>query len=58
MIELGPLAGTKGGTVIARGSLAEMTRSKESKIAPFLAETELVRLRRTVPRRDLFRLGG
>ena len=58
MIELGPLAGTKGGTVVARGSLAEMTRSKESKIAPFLAETELVRLRRTVPRRDLFRFGA
>ena len=58
MIELGPLAGTKGGTVVAQGSPAEIMRSKESKIAPFLAETELVRLRRTVPRRELFRFGA
>ncbi len=58
MIELGPLAGTQGGTVVAQGSLAEIVRSKASKIAPFLAETEPARLRRTAPRRELFRFGA
>ena len=39
MIELGPLAGTQGGTILAQGSIEEILAAGASKIAPFLTDT-------------------
>ena len=36
MIELGPLAGSQGGTILAQGTIAEVEATEGSKIAPFL----------------------
>ena len=38
MIELGPLAGTQGGTILAQGSIPEIIATPGSKIAPFLQD--------------------
>ncbi|MEE3382309.1 MAG: excinuclease ABC subunit UvrA, partial [Succiniclasticum sp.] len=46
MIELGPLAGTQGGTVLAQGSIEEILAAGASKIAPFLADTGHMKIRR------------
>ena len=56
MIEMGPLAGSDGGTVIAKGSVAEVAKSKASKIAPFLTrETKILRER--IGKKELFAKG-
>ena len=57
MIELGPLAGTQGGTVLAQGSIEEILAAGASKIAPFLADTGHMKIRRRVKATDVFRLG-
>ena len=57
LIEMGPLAGSKGGTVVAQGSLDEIVANKASKIAPFLAGTGDMQIRRRVKRDDLFAQG-
>ena len=57
MIELGPLAGTQGGTVLAQGSIEEILAAGASKIAPFLADTGHMKIRRRVKAADVFRLG-
>ena len=57
MIELGPLAGTQGGTVLAQGSIEEILAAGASKIAPFLADTGHMKIRRRVKTADVFRLG-
>ena len=57
MIELGPLAGTKGGTILAQGSIAEISRSRESKIAPFLTDAGSMKVRRRADAAEMFRLG-
>ncbi|MBQ6913754.1 MAG: excinuclease ABC subunit UvrA, partial [Acidaminococcaceae bacterium] len=57
MIELGPLAGTQGGTVLAQGSIEEILETGASKIAPFLADTGHMKIRRHVKAADVFRLG-
>lgn len=54
MIEMGPLAGSEGGTVIAQGSIEEIIRTKASKIAPFLADEEKVLTRKRTKREELF----
>ena len=46
MIELGPLAGTQGGTVLAQGSMKEILAAGASKIAPFLTDTGHMKIRR------------
>lgn len=44
LIEMGPEAGTKGGQVIAEGTIAEIAQNKNSKIGPFLkAESSVIR---------------
>ena len=44
LIEMGPEAGTKGGQVIAEGTIAEIAQNKNSKIGPFLkAESFVIR---------------
>ncbi len=57
MIELGPLAGTQGGTILAQGSIEEILAAGASKIAPFLADTGHMKIRRRVKAVDVFRLG-
>ena len=57
MIELGPLAGTQGGTVLAQGSIKEILAAGASRIAPFLADTGHMKIRRRVKAADVFRLG-
>lgn len=44
LIEMGPEAGTKGGQVIAEGTIAEIAQNKNSKIGPFLkAKSSVIR---------------
>lgn len=57
MIEMGPLAGSEGGTVIAQGSIEEIARTKGSKIAPFLTDEENVLTRKRAKREELFANG-
>ena len=57
MIELGPLAGTQGGTVLAQGSIKEILAAGASRIAPFLADTGHMKIRRRAKASDVFRLG-
>ncbi len=57
MIEMGPLAGSEGGTVIAQGSIEEIARTKASKIAPFLAGEEKVLTRKRAKGEELFANG-
>ncbi len=40
IIEMGPEAGSKGGLVIAEGTVDEIAKNKNSKIGPFLKETQ------------------
>lgn len=54
MIEMGPLAGSEGGTVIAQGSIEEIARTKGSKIAPFLTDEEKVLTRKRAKGEELF----
>ena len=57
MIELGPLAGTQGGTVLAQGSIEEILAAGASKIAPFLSDTGHMKIRSRVKAPDVFSLG-
>ena len=57
LIEMGPLAGSQGGTIVAQGSLAEIIRSGGSKIAPFLAGTGDMQIRRRLNKDEIFNLG-
>jgi len=57
MIELGPLAGTQGGTVLAQGSMKEILAAGASKIAPFLTDTGHMKIRRRAKAAEVFRLG-
>ena len=57
MIELGPLAGTQGGTVLAQGSMKEILSAGASKIAPFLTDTGHMKIRRRAKAAEVFRLG-
>ena len=57
MIEMGPLAGSEGGTVIAQGSIEEIARTKASKIAPFLTDEEKVLTRKRAKGEKLFANG-
>ena len=38
LIEMGPGAGAKGGQVIAQGTVPQVIDTRESRIAPFLAQ--------------------
>ncbi len=56
MIEMGPGAGNHGGTVIAQGSIPEITNHADSRIGPFLAHKQL-HVRRRTAEEELFRFG-
>ncbi len=57
LIELGPLAGTKGGEILAQGSIAEVARSEVSKIAPFLTAAGTMQIRQRTEPAAMFELG-
>ena len=57
MIELGPLAGSDGGTILAQGSLEEVGSSGVSKIAPFLTDEANVLTRTRAAADELFAPG-
>ena len=57
IIEMGPLAGNEGGTVIAQGSVEEIAQNPASKIAGFITETETVLTRKRAAKKDLFANG-
>jgi len=57
MIELGPLAGSKGGTILAQGSIEDIENTPESKIAPFLKDNSSMKIRKRVSSSELFDLG-
>ncbi len=56
LIELGPEAGAKGGTVIAEGSVAEVAKNPASRIAAFLGGIDRQHGQR-LPADELFALG-
>ncbi len=57
LIEMGPGAGANGGRVIAQGTVAQVSRNRSSRIAPFLARSAPERLRPHVVREEMFALG-
>lgn len=57
MIELGPLAGTEGGTIIAKGNIEEITKTKGSKIAEFITNEANVLTRKKANKNEMFSLG-
>ena len=58
IIEMGPEAGAKGGTVIAEGTVAEIEANPVSKIGRFLSGEALTRVRQKASKSELFELGG
>ena len=57
MIELGPEAGKKGGRILAEGSISEIENNPSSVIGPYLAGKVPYRVRKQIPKADLFLLG-
>ena len=57
MIELGPGAGSKGGTIVAQGSIAEVAADPDSKIGPFLTGEGSMQVRQRASREELFAYG-
>lgn len=57
LIEMGPVAGAKGGHVIAQGTVGDVAANPRSRIAPFLADGESVRERGCMPVSHMFDLG-
>ncbi|MBQ7584695.1 MAG: hypothetical protein IJU40_00400, partial [Desulfovibrionaceae bacterium] len=58
LIELGPLAGSQGGTIIAQGSLEEILATKSSVVAPYLAGQAKVLVRKRLDPSEIFALGS
>ncbi|MBR6348575.1 MAG: ATP-binding cassette domain-containing protein [Spirochaetales bacterium] len=56
LVELGPEAGAKGGTVIAQGTIAEIAQNPDSIIGPFLAGGSR-RIRPVTDRTEMFEKG-
>ena len=57
MIELGPLAGSGGGTIIAQGTTADIAASDASKVAPFLTDNGNMKVRKRAEAADIFSIG-
>ena len=57
VIEMGPVAGAKGGNVIAKGTVHEIAGNKNSRIGPFLAGTYERRVRPVIPKPEIFSEG-
>lgn len=57
LIELGPEAGAGGGQIIAQGSLAEVAKNPNSRIAGFLMGESVIDVGNRVSAKDMFLLG-
>lgn len=57
VIEMGPGAGADGGTVIAQGTVKELTGDSRSRIGPFLREGAKNVLRTRAEEKDMFSFG-
>lgn len=59
LIEMGPGAGAKGGQVIAQGTVPQVIDTRESRIAPFLAQSGNVhdRVRDNIDAHEIFSAG-
>ena len=57
LIEMGPVAGTEGGHVIAQGTVDEVAANPSSRTAPFLADNVSARIRERVAESQVFSLG-
>ena len=57
LVEMGPVAGTDGGRVIAQGTVDQVAASEGSRIAPFLSGGSVARKRAAVEEDALFGLG-
>ena len=57
VIEMGPVAGAKGGEVIAEGAIKKVIANSKSQIGPFLATKKSPRIRPQVPDSQLFDIG-
>ena len=57
VIEMGPTAGSKGGKVLAQGSVKDLRQNPVSQIGPFLSNTAHKRMRPVVAKAQLFEKG-
>ena len=57
MIEMGPDAGAAGGTVIAEGTVEELTKNEKSVIGPYLSGAASAQIRPQTAEEDLFAVG-
>ena len=57
MIEMGPDAGAAGGTVIAEGTVEELTQNEKSVIGPYLSGAASAQIRPQTAEEDLFAVG-
>ena len=58
LVEIGPGSGADGGRVIVQGSVAEVEKSPESRIGPFLSGARQVRARERVAASEVFSTGA
>ncbi|MBP3884157.1 MAG: excinuclease ABC subunit UvrA [Olsenella sp.] len=58
LIEVGPGSGAEGGTIIAQGSVEEVSSNASSRIAPFLSGRQKVRVRDRATTDDVFEQGS
>ncbi|HIW49043.1 MAG TPA: excinuclease ABC subunit UvrA [Firmicutes bacterium] len=58
IIEMGPEAGRKGGTVVAQGTVAEIQKEKKSNIGPFLSEQAQTLVRQRAKKEAIFDRGA
>ena len=57
MIEMGPEAGSNGGTVIAQGILSDIENNEYSRIGPFLSGRSSIKVREQIKSSDIFSEG-
>lgn len=58
IIEMGPGAGSKGGRIIAEGTIGDICSNPDSKIGPFLSGKAAVRVRERIAPENIFSEGG
>jgi excinuclease ABC subunit A len=58
LIEMGPVAGANGGTVIARGTLSEVERNPNSKIGAFISGEKIIRRMGRIESDHIFDMGS
>lgn len=57
MIEMGPEAGSNGGTVIAQGTLSDIENNEYSRIGPYLSGRSSIKVREQIKSSDIFSKG-